>query len=154
MTMKHFLFPLLFSLAAACDQDPGTVKVPDPASPVKDTLTSEGIHEIRDKSGNVIMRGEMVDGVREGGWESYFPDGTLRSRGTFINGIQQGPTTVHHPNGAIFYTGWYKDGVPVNDWSFYNEEGEQVKIVRYSKEGILLEQIELDQKALPGKTTN
>jgi antitoxin component YwqK of YwqJK toxin-antitoxin module len=134
---------ILFTFLCACAQAPSPETSESVTEPeVKDTIATNGMHEIRDKAGNLIMRGEKIDGKREGGWESFFPDGTLRSRGTFVNDVQQGPTTVYHPNGAVFYTGWFKDGKPVSDWLFFNEKGEQVKIVKYSAEGIMLEQKE------------
>ena len=89
------------------------------------------------------MRGEKINGKREGGWTSYFPNGNVRSQATFVNGLQQGPTVVYHENGNTFYAGWYKDGKPVKDWTFYDENGNPVKIVRYSEDGILLEEREL-----------
>ena len=103
----------------------------------------DGIDEVRDEKGNLIMRGERVNGRREGGWESYFPNGTLRSSGTFVNGVREGPTTVYHENGKIFYTGWYKNGKPAGEWTFHDPDGTARKIARYSDEGILLEEREV-----------
>ena len=132
-------------MLVACKGDTNGKTDPPPATrPDTTTAPENGINEIRDEKGNLIMRGEKLSGKREGGWESYFPNGTLRSRGTFMNGVREGPTTVYHENGAVFYTGWYRKGTPVGEWLFYELDGTIKKRVRYNDEGFLLEEVELD----------
>jgi hypothetical protein len=143
------LFPLFLCLVlAACEQDPPrrTEPAPTPSAPAQPPAKSpdaDGMQEIFDQDGSLLMRGNKMGGQRHGDWESYYPDGSIRSRATFINGLQQGPTTVYHETGAVFYTGTYKDGQAVGEWTFFDEEGTPVKLVRYSMTGELLEQKEL-----------
>jgi uncharacterized protein len=101
------------------------------------------MHEYRDDNGVLMMRGLKINGKREGIWESYFPDGSLRSRSTFIEGLQQGPTIVNQENGNVFYTGTYIDGKPAGDWIFHDEDGRPEKLVRYDDQGQIIEQQEL-----------
>jgi hypothetical protein len=146
-TLSPYLLAALLLACGAPDAAPPE-DVPAPGKTAADTTAHEpvaegnedGIHEMRDANGVLIMRGEKIGGLRQGGWESYFPDGTLRSKATFIDGKQEGPSIVFHENGAIFYTGWYRKGIPVQDWTFYDPDGTPVKLVRYGSSGQVLEE--------------
>ena len=144
--MRYSLILILTILVIACGNSDQTSEVEQTSNTTADTTRTvvDGIDEVRDEKGNLIMRGERVNGQREGGWESYFPNGTLRSKGTFVNGVREGPTTVYHENGNIFYTGWYRNGTPSGEWTFHDPDGTARKIARYSDEGILLEEREVD----------
>ncbi len=143
-------FPLMLFIAiviTACAGERTEQQVSDEvekvATDTTDRSMADGVHEYHDKHGNVIMRGQKINGKREGGWESFFPDGSLRSRGTFVNGLQEGASTVYYENGSTKYTGWYRNGMPVGDWKFYEEDGTPIKIVHYSEDGIKLEETDL-----------
>ena len=136
-----FILPITILLIACGNSSEPSGEKEKPAAKSDTTRTVvDGIEEVRDEKGNIIMRGERVNGAREGGWESFFPNGTLRSKGTFVNGVREGPTTVYHENGSVFYTGWYRNGNTVGEWIFYEADGTVKKTVRYSDEGILLEE--------------
>lgn len=147
MRPEHWFISISLLLLIACDNDqpaidPVPIKVQTADTTANKGYQANGLNEVHDKNGLLVMRGERVNGLREGEWESFFPDGTLRSKGTFVNDIRQGPTTVYHENGAIFYSGWYDHGKPVKEWTFYDPDGSISKIVTYSDDGTLLEQKE------------
>ncbi len=102
-------------------------------------VVQDGWQEVQIPDGGV-MKGEVVGGVRQGPWTSYFADGTIRSRGTYVNGELHGPTEVFHPNGMPYYTGNYGNGLTVGEWHFYDEAGVLVKTAVHDSTGTLLEQ--------------
>ncbi len=135
--------PLL--LLSCGDQALDADRTAVPAASV-DPSDKDGMHEIRDPDGVLIMRGEKVSGQRHGLWVSYFPDGTLRSKATYVHGLRQGSSTVFHENGAPFYTGLYKNDKFSGDWLFYDPDGTPVKRVRYDDEGNVVEERDMSPK--------
>ena len=101
---------------------------------------TDGMQEVRDKDGKLLMQGMVRDGLRQGEWTSHFPDGSIRSRASFSGGIQEGATEVFHDNGSLYYRGQYHRDKPVGNWLFYDREGVQQRLVRYDSLGNQLEQ--------------
>ncbi len=134
MSKAHIPAVMLICLLTGCAGDPSTKE----QAPTTQTATGKsGIHEMRDKDGVLVMRGEKVNGVRQGEWLSFFPDGSIRSRGNFVDSLQHGATTVYYEDGTTYYTGHYKKGQPVDQWIFFSPEGTPEKVVRYNDQGMI-----------------
>lgn len=69
------------------------------------------------------LDGPIVDGKRNGIFESYYKSGAVMSRGEFVDGKRVGKATIYHENGKVRYEGNYADGKEVGIWKFYNEDG-------------------------------
>lgn len=144
MKIERFLLFILSPLlsvvlsSSACNSE-----VEDSKAEVARTGTvpvvQNGWQEVQIPDGGV-MKGEVLDGLRQGPWTSYFADGTIRSRGTYVNGQLHGPTEVFHPSGAPYYRGNYGNGTAVGEWQFYDEAGVLVKTAVHDSTGTLLEE--------------
>ena len=73
--------------------------------------------------------GPIVDGKRNGDFETYYKSGALMSKGTFINGIREGDAFTYYENGNIKYHGVYVNGKECGIWKFYKENGDLIKEV-------------------------
>ena len=69
------------------------------------------------------LDGPIVDGKRNGVFESYYKSGAVMSRGEFVDGKRVGKATIYHENGKVRYEGNYADGKEVGIWKFYDEDG-------------------------------
>lgn len=69
------------------------------------------------------LDGPIVDGKRNGIFESYYKSGAVMSRGEFVDGKRVGKATIYHENGKVRYEGNYADGKEVGIWKFYDEDG-------------------------------
>lgn len=137
----RFILPLLMlSLLGACT---GPSSPPTPAAATTDStalpVSDDGARIIHLKDGG-WMAGELRAGERVGTWSSYFPDSTLRSRITYSDGKENGPTVVNHPNGMPYYVGAYTNGKSSGEWVFYDEQGGELKRVRYDSTGVPIKQ--------------
>ena len=70
------------------------------------------------------MRGQKVDGIRQGKWKAWHFTGAIASEGTYIDGKEDGIYTVYFDNGQIRHKGRYEMGKQTGNWKFYSEEGE------------------------------
>ena len=126
-------------LWTACTQG-GTA--PERAAVVADTAiapVSNGWQEVHTQDGGV-MKGELLNGARQGAWTAYFPDGTMRSRSSYMNGKLHGPTEVFHENGSAYYVGQYNMGNAVGEWRFFDPQGNLIRTAVHDSLGNLLEQ--------------
>ena len=69
------------------------------------------------------LDGPIVDGKRNGVFESYYKSGAVMSRGEFVDGKRVGKATIYNENGKVRYEGNYADGKEVGIWKFYDEDG-------------------------------
>ena len=104
--------------------------------------------------GNVITKGNYIDGLKEGNWnyvigdqkysgnyvmgekdgewESYFlQEETLSFKGNYIRGREDGKHTYFYPDGHIMDERYYDEGEKVKSWSKYDEYGNLIIVVQY-----------------------
>lgn len=75
------------------------------------------------------LDGPMVDGKRNGEFETYYKSGALMSKGTFVNGVREGDAFTYYENGNVKYQGVYVNGKECGIWKFYEENGDLDKEV-------------------------
>jgi len=73
--------------------------------------------------GNLINQGEYRNGVKQGTFTSYHPNGTMAMRVQFAGGVENGPVTTWHPNGAKALEGEYRDGKGYGAWTKWDADG-------------------------------
>ena len=97
---------------------------------------ASAIREVmRDSNGMVKGEGTTVDGLHEGDWTFYYPDGRKRSRGAYRKDVQTGPWTAWHENGRVEWLGVYGDRGGRSDlWSYYHDNGEVRARGRYRED--------------------
>ena len=67
--------------------------------------------------------GATVNGLREGRWIFYFPNGTPQAESNFVAGREEGPYKVFRENGVPYYMGMYHEGQRTGTWEIYNPDG-------------------------------
>jgi len=50
---------------------------------------------------NLLMEGALENGLRQGSWKYYLPDGTLYCRCHYANGLLNGLYEVFNPDGSV-----------------------------------------------------
>lgn len=63
-----------------------------------------------------MMEGNLVDGLEDGTWSWFYPDGTLRAAVDFSKGKANGNFVWHAPDGKIRARGNYVDGKRDGEW--------------------------------------
>jgi uncharacterized protein len=114
----------------------------------------DGDYMENDETGKLIVKGQFVEGLEEGDWtydfgqyketgtyrggmrngrwNSYYPDGSMRFEGEFIDDNMNGKVTWYWPGGKIRETGTYVNGSREGDWASFNEDGTPSIIIGYS----------------------
>ena len=67
--------------------------------------------------------GEFKNGLSDGDWLWWFPDGKKKSKGSFKSGKQTGAWTWWHQNGEPAEEGNFLDGRKVGQWTTYYASG-------------------------------
>ena len=74
---------------------------------------------------SMVLRsqGTTVNGLREGRWIFYFPNGAPQAESNFVAGREEGPYKVFRDNGVPYYVGQYHDGARTGTWEIFNPDG-------------------------------
>ncbi|MNJ93106.1 hypothetical protein D3C87_107850 [compost metagenome] len=64
----------------------------------------------------ITQQGEYVDGLEQGKWTDYFPDGRIMGYRSFVNGKLEGETAFFNYKGRRMLVGQYKEGLRVGTW--------------------------------------
>lgn len=82
-----------------------------------------GNFRIINYSGDVLVKGQMRDGKKEGTFQEYFENGNLSRESAFENDLQHGKVVVYHENGKKRIEGSYFKGERDGQWTWYDELG-------------------------------
>ena len=116
----------------------------------------EGIMIEYSDTGNVITKGEYIEGLKEGKWiyemgdyreegvyksgkrdglwKHYYTNGTLRFEGNFIDGNPDGKHKYYYENGKAKEQGKYIVGRKDGDWEYFNETGVLFLTITYKND--------------------
>lgn len=72
-----------------------------------------------------------ADGVRNGPFEEYYPDGKLKVQGTYRRGKLNGPYKEHHPGGRIKIRTAYFEGELVGTYVEFAGNGDLLRRAKY-----------------------
>lgn len=64
----------------------------------------------------ITQQGEYIDGLEEGKWTDYFPDGRIMGYRNYINGKLEGETAYFNYKGRRMLFGHFKGGLRVGTW--------------------------------------
>jgi antitoxin component YwqK of YwqJK toxin-antitoxin module len=97
----------------------------------------EGVRREYDEEGNIVKgylfhNGKVVgegitdeEGLRDGPWKEYYPNGAIKSVGTYDKGKRVGEWKFYHPDGQLEQIGSYnKDGKLDGTWTWYYADGQ------------------------------
>jgi len=83
-------------------------------------------------SGDVIRKGEYRSGMRYGTWKTFLADGTLIFKGDFIDDNPNGRHLHYWDNGRIKDDATWLMGKRHGEWTKYNYEGEPIISISYN----------------------
>ena len=75
--------------------------------------------------GRVKVVGE--EEIKLGTWNSYYKNGTHWSQSDYLNGVNDGVYQTWHPNGKPNIIGFYSNGVETGKWQFFDTTGTVIK---------------------------
>lgn len=74
------------------------------------------------------------EGLKEGPYIKYFPDGKIMTKGNYKNDKLDGDFSVYYDNGNTEIKGKYKNGIQVGNWQYFDEEGNALSEEAYKKQ--------------------
>ena len=87
-----------------------------------------GFYKVWYRGGRVLKSQHTYEGgVRNGEYQLFFADGTLREKGTYRFGIKHGRYQSYHRNGKVHIEGEYQDGKKSGDFAIYSSNGTHVQ---------------------------
>lgn len=87
-------------------------------------------------TGSLRVVGNYKNGVLEGEFKAYYPNGNLQGEIIYKNGEMNGEFKEYYESGKIRYTGYYNNNLQDGEWKFYLEKGNLQSIINY-KDGEL-----------------
>ena len=69
------------------------------------------------------QNGTVINGKRDGFWESYYENGQLNWKGNYKNDNLDGPWEYYHKNGQLSFKGNYVDGKEEGSFEHFKENG-------------------------------
>lgn len=87
-------------------------------------------------TGKLRVSANYKNGVLEGEFKAYYPNGNLQGEVNYINGEMNGDFKEYHENKKIRLSGSYKNSLQEGEWKSYLEDGTLESIVNY-KDGEL-----------------
>ena len=91
-------------------------------------------------NGNIEIKGKIVEGENEGQWNYYYPNRSLESQGNFKDDLVNGKWLWYFPNGNLKEEGKYVAGEREGEWFSYNDDG-SLYIKRYFKDNVLTDSV-------------
>lgn len=88
------------------------------------------------ETGNVAESIEYKNGIKDGSYKKYFPDGALMTEGTYVNDLLDGKFILYHPNGEVQVKGKYKNGRQIGNWNYFDEDGNPVSENEFKKDNV------------------
>lgn len=70
----------------------------------------------------------LTNGVEDGAYKQYYPDGKIQTEGIYTNGLKEGEFKEYHPNGALSAEGKYLDDIEDGEIKIYDTTGTLIKI--------------------------
>ncbi len=92
-----------------------------------DNGSKNGLSHKYYSNGNITEKTEWKHDIKNGTWEQYFPDNSIRLKGQYINGKLSGDYFVYYPNGHVQVSGYYREDKRHGKWIFY-DENDSVKL--------------------------
>lgn len=98
-----------------------------------DPFMKNGEEKIKYPNGVLKIMGNYVNGKRDGQWYSWYETGKPWSETFFDKGIKNGATKTWHETGRLRYEGQYANDKEVGIWKYYDEKGNLIRAVNFSK---------------------
>lgn len=132
-----FLFPIILCFFFFSCESTDKEIVQNVIQPVQDQKITNGEFIDLHDNGQIKTQGNLVDGKRDGLWQTFFHDGIKQSESTYKHGVLNGKTASYYYDGKTRYVGFYEKDLKSGTWYFYTEDGTFEKEVNY-KDGKLV----------------
>lgn len=84
-------------------------------------------------NGELMTTQDYVDGIGNGKWTSYDPDGRKNEEGTYVDNRVEGPVTLFYEDGSVKARGQYRHWKqPIGNWTYYDRNGNVVHKMTYT----------------------
>ena len=84
-------------------------------------------------NGQIMTLQEYTDGIGNGIWIQFNPDGTKDEQGTYVENRVEGPVIRYWEDGSIKAKGQYRHWKqPIGKWIYYDREGNVVHTMTYT----------------------
>ena len=90
------------------------------------------VFDISKETGKKILEFRMVDGLKNGIYKEWYPDGTIKTKGKYSNDDKDGKWTEWNDNGQKSVYGNYKIGLKEGKW-IEKDDGKVITIEKYDK---------------------
>lgn len=90
---------------------------------MKDGEKFNGNIEIYEFNKFLKTKGQIINGFREGRWEHYYEDGTLRGVNNYLNGKLEGNTEEYSRSSKLILKGQFLNNKKHGHWYWYYENG-------------------------------
>lgn len=87
--------------------------------------------------------GAFVDGLKEGLWYEYYPNGKVKSMINYKFDYYHGDMKMFDRKGLLTFVGYFEGGKRVGNW--YDVEN---KVVEFYKDGIMIKKSEMTKKRI------
>lgn len=85
-------------------------------------------------NGNYQTMQEYVDGIGNGKWVDFNPEGIKECEGTYKENRVEGPVTFYYENGLVKSKGQYLHWKrPIGEWKYYDLKGNLVHTMTYTR---------------------
>ncbi|MBK7629595.1 MAG: toxin-antitoxin system YwqK family antitoxin [Ignavibacteriales bacterium] len=129
---KYFISVLIVFLFISCNNQK-IERLPDPLVLEDGLLYSDSLSAKpftgRHKSRMLDMKieYEVVDGIKEGDFITYFPNDKVQISGKMKNNKNVGEWKYYFPTGSIETTGSFDNDIPTGKWTWYNQSGKIIE---------------------------
>lgn len=140
--MKNIVsLAMLVILLAACNSTHYKVieqTYPDGSPKVVKYYKSESMEvllketQLYNDSSNYI-EGTYKDGMRDGIWTAWYPNGNVWSTGNYKEGKEHGKKIVYYENGQKYYEGVKENDQRLGVWTFWDEDGKELNTIDYDQ---------------------
>lgn len=87
-------------------------------------------------NGKIEMKGKIVNDKNEGEWKYYLPDGTLQTVGFYSNDVPDSNWTWFYQDGKIYEQGNFENGVRIGEWKTFDQYG-KLRVLRKFENGVI-----------------
>ncbi|SDS33647.1 MORN repeat variant [Formosa sp. Hel1_31_208] len=85
-------------------------------------------------NGNLLTTQEYVDGIGNGKWTQYDPNGNKECEGTYVDNRVEGPVKFYYEDGSLKSEGQYLHWKqPIGKWVYYDKQGIVVHTMTYTR---------------------
>jgi antitoxin component YwqK of YwqJK toxin-antitoxin module len=90
-----------------------------------------GLWTLLDEKGNRLCEMQYYEGIAEGQYRLFYPNGKVKESGTLRNGMKQGATAVNNTTGNVIASKNYENGLLEGELKWYYDNGLPHTVTRF-----------------------